>query len=49
MHKDLDLALQQAAAFQVPLPLTGAASDRFQAVLDAGRGDEDAAVVVELP
>lgn len=49
MHKDLDLALQQAAAYQVPLPLTGAATDRYQSVIESGRGDDDAAVVVELP
>ncbi|HEY4019976.1 MAG TPA: NAD(P)-dependent oxidoreductase [Pseudonocardiaceae bacterium] len=49
MHKDLDLALQQAAAYQVSLPLTSAATDRFQTVIESGRGDDDAAVVVELP
>jgi 3-hydroxyisobutyrate dehydrogenase-like beta-hydroxyacid dehydrogenase len=48
MHKDLDLALEQAAAYQLSVPLVEQAAKRFEAVIDAGRGDEDAAVVVEV-
>lgn len=49
MHKDLDLAMEQAAAYQLSLPLVRQATERFAAVIDAGRGDEDAAVVIEVP
>ena len=48
MHKDLELALEQAAAFQLSLPLGAQAASRFGAAIRAGRGDEDAAVVAEI-
>nr|CAM34368.1 putative dehydrogenase [Streptomyces tendae] len=48
MHKDLELALDQATAYQLPLPLVHRAQERFAGAIDAGRGDEDAAVVVEV-
>jgi 3-hydroxyisobutyrate dehydrogenase len=48
MHKDLELALDQAAAFQLSLPLVAQAVDRFDAAIREGRGDEDAAVVAEI-
>jgi len=47
MHKDLVLARQEAAVHDVRLPVTETAAERYGAVLAAGRGDEDAAVVVE--
>ena len=47
MHKDLLLAQEEAAAHDVQLPVTACAAGRYGAVLSAGRGDEDAAVVVE--
>lgn len=48
MRKDLLLAREQAAAYGVSLPLVEQAADRFASVVSAGRGDEDAAVVVEV-
>ncbi|HEY4454242.1 MAG TPA: NAD(P)-dependent oxidoreductase [Pseudonocardiaceae bacterium] len=48
MHKDLQLADEEARSFSVDLPLVEAAAQRFAEAIDAGRGDEDAAVVVEL-
>jgi len=48
MRKDLMLAGEQARANGVELPLVDAAVERFGDVLAAGRGDEDAAVVVEV-
>ncbi|KNB49926.1 NAD(P)-dependent oxidoreductase [Streptomyces caatingaensis] len=49
MHKDLALAGREAGERGVGLPVTGRAADRFAAVVDGGRGDDDAAAVVELP
>ncbi|AJT61727.1 hypothetical protein T261_0034 [Streptomyces lydicus] len=49
MHKDLRLASGEAQKHGVELPVTDRASDRFGALLDAGRADDDAASVVELP
>jgi len=48
MQKDLDLVLQQAGAYGLDLPLTSQAAGKYEAVLEAGRGDDDAAVVVEV-
>ncbi|GDY31036.1 NAD(P)-dependent oxidoreductase [Gandjariella thermophila] len=48
MHKDLRLAAREAADHGVGLPVTERASDRFGALLGGGRGDDDAAAVVEL-
>jgi 3-hydroxyisobutyrate dehydrogenase len=48
MHKDLVLAQEEAAAHDVRLPVTECAAGRYEAVLAAGRGDEDAAVVAEV-
>jgi 3-hydroxyisobutyrate dehydrogenase len=48
MHKDLQLADEEARSFSVDLPLVEAAAQRFAEAIEAGRGDEDAAVVVEL-
>jgi 3-hydroxyisobutyrate dehydrogenase-like beta-hydroxyacid dehydrogenase/SAM-dependent methyltransferase len=47
MAKDLQLALQEAGAGGLDLPLTGRAAQRYAQVIAAGRGDKDAAVVVE--
>lgn len=47
MHKDLRLGCEDAAGRGVPMPVTGAAADRFGAVVDAGHGDDDAAVIAE--
>lgn len=47
MHKDLRLARQEAAAHQRRLPLVERAEERYESVVSAGRGDEDAAVIVE--
>lgn len=49
MHKDLELALDQAAAYQMELPLGHEAVTRFGSALAAGHGDDDAAAVVEVP
>jgi 3-hydroxyisobutyrate dehydrogenase-like beta-hydroxyacid dehydrogenase len=48
MHKDLRLAHAQGLAKGVELPLLRQAVDEFELVLRAGRGDDDAAVVVEV-
>jgi len=48
MRKDLTLASEQARADGVELPLVDAAVARYDDVLAAGRGDEDAAVVAEV-
>jgi 3-hydroxyisobutyrate dehydrogenase-like beta-hydroxyacid dehydrogenase len=48
MRKDLHLAQEEAAARGVRLPLVERAESRFASVVSAGRGDEDAAVVVEV-
>jgi 3-hydroxyisobutyrate dehydrogenase-like beta-hydroxyacid dehydrogenase len=48
MHKDLRLAVVQGQAKGIELPLLGQAVDEFGLVLKAGRGDDDAAVVVEV-
>jgi len=48
MRKDLTLASEQARADGVELPLVDAAVERYDDVLAAGRGDEDAAVVAEV-
>lgn len=49
MHKDLELALEQAAAHRLALPLCREAAGRFAAAITAGRADEDAAAVAEVP
>lgn len=49
MRKDLDLALDEAAAHRVVLPLVALTADRFADAVAAGRGDDDAAAVVEVP
>lgn len=46
MHKDLDLAMRCAEG--MPLPLTSRAAQRYGEIVAQGRGDEDAAVLVEL-
>jgi len=48
MHKDLRLAQEEAAAHKVCLPVTDTALRRYADVLNAGRGDDDAAVVVDV-
>ncbi|WP_411139473.1 NAD(P)-dependent oxidoreductase [Streptomyces sp. x-80] len=48
MHKDLGLALDQAAAYQVELPLGHEAATRFGSAIAAGHADDDAAAVVEV-
>ncbi|MET0423982.1 MAG: NAD(P)-dependent oxidoreductase [Actinoplanes sp.] len=48
MRKDLGLAAAEAAAHDVRLPVTERAAERFAAVVDSGRGDDDAAVLAEL-
>lgn len=47
MQKDLRLAREEAGTHGVELPLAERASDRYAEAITAGRGDEDAAVVVE--
>lgn len=49
MQKDLRLADETATEHGVTLPLTRLAADRFGAVISAGRGDDDAAAVVDVP
>jgi 3-hydroxyisobutyrate dehydrogenase-like beta-hydroxyacid dehydrogenase len=49
MRKDLELALDEAAAHRVELPLVELAAGRFADAVAAGRGDQDAAAVVEVP
>ena len=48
MLKDLRLAAEEAGAHQVRLPVTESALARYAEVLAAGRGDDDAAVVVDV-
>ncbi|MGR6920319.1 NAD(P)-dependent oxidoreductase [[Actinomadura] parvosata] len=47
MHKDLALASQEGLAHGADLPVTLRALDAYAAVLAAGHGDDDAAVVAE--
>ncbi|KZB88439.1 NAD(P)-dependent oxidoreductase [Amycolatopsis regifaucium] len=47
MHKDLRLGCEDAAGRGVPMPVTVAAADRYARVVDAGFGDDDAAVIAE--
>jgi 3-hydroxyisobutyrate dehydrogenase-like beta-hydroxyacid dehydrogenase len=47
MLKDLQLAQREAAAHGVALPVTTRVAERFTEVVEAGHGDEDAAVIVE--
>jgi 3-hydroxyisobutyrate dehydrogenase-like beta-hydroxyacid dehydrogenase len=49
MHKDLSLVLSEAEEHGVRLPVVSRVRDRYAEVLGHGRGDEDAAVVGELP
>lgn len=49
MVKDLRLIAEEAAARGVSLPLTAAAARRFVDTAAAGRADDDAAAVVEVP
>jgi 3-hydroxyisobutyrate dehydrogenase-like beta-hydroxyacid dehydrogenase len=48
MEKDLRLAVGEAAAHGLELPVTARVADRFTETVLAGDGDKDAAVVVEL-
>lgn len=48
MHKDLVLARAEALERGVEMPLVRHAVDDYDLVLRAGRGDDDAAVVVEM-
>ncbi|MEU5265881.1 NAD(P)-dependent oxidoreductase [Amycolatopsis sp. NPDC021455] len=48
MAKDMDLAVREAAAGDLALPMTSGAAARFAEAVAAGRGDDDAAVVAEL-
>jgi 3-hydroxyisobutyrate dehydrogenase-like beta-hydroxyacid dehydrogenase len=48
MHKDLSLAAREAAASGVDLPLVRCAVDRYQTVIEAGHGDDDAAVAADV-
>ncbi|MFC4533222.1 NAD(P)-dependent oxidoreductase [Sphaerisporangium dianthi] len=48
MEKDLRLALAAAGELGVDLPVAARAAERFAAVVAAGDGDLDAAVLVEL-
>jgi 3-hydroxyisobutyrate dehydrogenase len=48
MHKDLVLARAEALERGVEMPLVRHAVDEYDLVLRAGRGDDDAAVVVEM-
>ena len=49
MHKDLTLAAREAASRHVDLPVVRCAAQRYESVISAGRGDEDAAVIVDVP
>ncbi len=49
MHKDLSLAVREAASHDVDLALVRCAADRYAALLSAGCGDDDAAAIVDLP
>ncbi|HET8682189.1 MAG TPA: NAD(P)-dependent oxidoreductase [Micromonosporaceae bacterium] len=48
MHKDLSLAVQEAQANGVALPVVERAMQRYSDVLASGRGDDDAAVLAEV-
>jgi 3-hydroxyisobutyrate dehydrogenase len=48
MAKDLHLAVEEAAARGLALPLTRQAEACFSAAVAAGRGEQDAAAVVEI-
>lgn len=48
MHKDLQLAQEEAAARGVRLPVVEQSIERFAEAISAGRGDEDAAVLAEI-
>lgn len=47
MHKDLRLALDEADAAGVRLPVARSAADRFADLIATGHGDDDAAAVIE--
>ncbi|MGW4799060.1 NAD(P)-dependent oxidoreductase [Nonomuraea sp. NPDC004297] len=47
MHKDLSLAGEEAREHGADLPLTARAIEAYAAVLAAGHGDDDAAIVAE--
>lgn len=49
MRKDLDLAVDHAAGVAVAMPVTSRSADRFAEAVQAGHGDDDAAVLVEVP
>jgi 3-hydroxyisobutyrate dehydrogenase-like beta-hydroxyacid dehydrogenase len=48
MRKDLVLAAREAAAHDTDLPLLRLAAQRYETVIGAGHGSDDAAVVAEL-
>ncbi|MDA3647659.1 NAD(P)-dependent oxidoreductase [Saccharopolyspora indica] len=48
MEKDLRLALQEAAELGIELPVISRTAERFADVVATGRGDQDAAVLMEL-
>jgi 3-hydroxyisobutyrate dehydrogenase-like beta-hydroxyacid dehydrogenase len=48
MEKDLRLALDEAAARGLGLPVTAAAANRFGEAVRDGQGDKDAAVIADL-
>ena len=48
MHKDLELALREAAAGGTELPVTRCAAGRYAALAAEGRGDDDAAALAEV-
>jgi 3-hydroxyisobutyrate dehydrogenase-like beta-hydroxyacid dehydrogenase len=49
MEKDLRLAVRSAREAGVELPVLERARERFEAVILAGEGDKDAAVIIEHP
>lgn len=49
MAKDLRLALDVGASGGAPMPVTTRAADRYRWAAEAGRADQDAAAIVELP
>ncbi|WP_306212585.1 NAD(P)-binding domain-containing protein [Actinoplanes sp. RD1] len=49
MRKDLRLAVDHARTAGVAMPVTSRSADRFAEVVAAGRGDDDAAVLAEVP
>jgi 3-hydroxyisobutyrate dehydrogenase len=49
MHKDLCLAQREAAGHDLALPMVDCAAARFQQAISAGRADDDAAVIVDVP